>query len=67
MLDLLLTLLNSIFVGFRSRVAMQAEIIALRNQLTVLQRNQKPKRLALHRRDRFQWALIPHGKSFFRF
>jgi hypothetical protein len=40
MLDLILMLLNSLLVGFRSRVAMQAEIIALRHQLTVLQRNQ---------------------------
>jgi len=40
MLDLILMLLNSLLVGFRSRVAMQAEIIALRHQLTVLRRNQ---------------------------
>jgi putative transposase len=37
---------------------MQAEIIALRHQLTVLQRNQKPKRLVLHRADRCLWVWL---------
>jgi len=36
---------------------MQAEIIALRHQLTVLQRNQ-PKRLVLNRGDRCLWVWL---------
>jgi len=36
---------------------MQAEIIALRHQLTVLQRSQKPKRLVLNRCDRCLWRI----------
>jgi putative transposase len=50
-------LLNSLLTGFWSRCAMQAEIIALRHQLTVLQRNQRPKRLVLDRAD-------PHRQGF---
>ena len=46
MLDLLLTFLNALLVGLRGQAALQAEIIALRHQLTVLQRNQKPQRLS---------------------
>src|SRR5262249_51310786 len=41
-------LLSSLLIGLRSQAVMQAEIIALRHQLTVLQRNQ-PKRLVLNR------------------
>jgi putative transposase len=37
---------------------MQAEIIALRHQLTVLQRSQKPKRLVLNRCDRCLWVWL---------
>ena len=44
-------LLNSLLMGLRSQAVLQAEIIALRHQLTVLQRNQ-PKRLVLNRGDR---------------
>jgi hypothetical protein len=44
--------INSFFVGLRTRAALPAEIIALRHQLTVLQRRQKPKRLVLKPGDR---------------
>ena len=37
---------------------MQAEIIALRHQLTVLQRSQKPRRLVLNRCDRCLWVWL---------
>src|SRR5262245_17281953 len=49
-------LLNSLLSLGRSQVALQAEIIALRHQLIVLQRTQKPKQLKLTRRDRFLWV-----------
>jgi hypothetical protein len=50
-------LLNSLLMGLRSQAVMQAEIIALRHQLTVLQRNQ-PKRLVLNRADRCLWVWL---------
>ena len=37
---------------------MQAEIIALRHQLTVLQRTHRPKRLVLKRGDRCLWVWL---------
>src|SRR5215467_8777309 len=49
-------LFNSLLSSLRTRAAMQAEIIALRHQLTVLQRTRKPKRLALKPYDRFLWV-----------
>jgi hypothetical protein len=42
--DLILMMLNSLLVGLRGQAAMQADIIALRHQLTVLQRSQKFRR-----------------------
>ena len=50
--------LDSLLIGCRSRAAMQAEIIALRHQLTVLQRTQKQKRLIINRGDRFLWVWL---------
>jgi transposase InsO family protein len=58
MLDLIFMLVNSLLIGLRSRGAMQAEIIALRHQLIVLQRTQNPKRLVLHRGDRCFWVWL---------
>src|SRR3989454_9813975 len=58
MLDLILMSLNFLLPGFRSRAAMQTEIIALRHQLTVLQRTQKAKRLVLSRADRCLWVWL---------
>jgi putative transposase len=43
--------------SFRTRVALQAEILALRHQLTVLQKN-APRRLRLQRSDRLLWVLL---------
>src|SRR4030095_13882613 len=48
----LLMSLNSLLSGLRSQAAFQAEIIALRHQLIVPQRTQRPKRLILNRGDR---------------
>src|SRR2546426_10215803 len=50
-------LLSSLLMVLRSQTSMQAEIIALRHQLTVLQRNQ-PKRLVLNRGDRCLWVWL---------
>jgi len=56
MFDPILMFVNSLLVGFQGQAALQAEIIALRHQLIVLQRTQKPKRLALNRGDRCFWV-----------
>src|SRR5215831_16602715 len=58
MFDLIKIFLNSLLVGFRSQAALRAEIIALRHQLTVLQRTQKPHRLILNRADRCFWVWL---------
>jgi len=51
-------MLNSLLVGLRGQAAMQAEIIALRHQLTVLQRSQKSRRPMLTRVDRCLWVWL---------
>ena len=43
--------------SFRTRAALQAEILALRHQLTVLEKN-APPRLRLQRSDRLLWVLL---------
>src|SRR5215469_4157702 len=59
-------LLSSLLMGLRSQAVMQAEIIALRHQLTVLQRNQ-PKRLVLNRADRCLWVWLSRLWSGWRY
>ena len=59
------TTMNSPFVAFfallastfRTRAALQAEILALRHQLAVFQKN-GPRRLRLHRCDRLLWVFL---------
>ncbi len=59
------TTMSSFFVAFfallastfRTRAALQAEILALRHQLAVFQKN-GPRRLRLHRCDRLLWVLL---------
>src|SRR5262245_61488117 len=58
MANLILMSLGSLLTGFRNRTAMQAEIIALRHQLIVLQRTQKTKRLILGPSDRCLWVWL---------
>jgi putative transposase len=51
-------MLNSLLIGLRGQAAMQAEIIALRHQLTVFQRTQKPKRIMFKGIDRCLWVWL---------
>ena len=59
------TTMSSLFVAlfalvassFRTRAALQAEILALRHQLAVCQKN-APRRLRLHRCDRLLWVVL---------
>jgi transposase InsO family protein len=54
---ILISLLHGILAGLRSRAALQLEVIALRHQLGVLQRNQRT-RIRLSRLDRALWVLL---------
>jgi len=59
------TTMSSLFVAvfalvlstFRTRAALQTEILALRHQLAVFQNN-APRRLRLHRGDRLLWIVL---------
>jgi putative transposase len=57
MSSLLVVFFSLVASTFRARAALQAEILALRHQLTVLQKN-APPRLRLQRSDRFLWVLL---------
>lgn len=43
---------------FRTRAALQAEILALRHQLLVLQRSNRGRRLSLSTTDRLLWVWL---------
>src|SRR5437667_1504423 len=47
-----------VLTGFRQQARLQTEIIALRHQLTVLQRTPYPKRLLLNPTDRCFWVWL---------
>src|SRR6202451_1680144 len=57
MSSLFVALFALVTSSFRSRVALQAEILALRHQLAVFQKN-APRRLRLRRSDRLLWVLL---------
>ncbi len=57
MRKILLYLLYSVLSNFRSRASLQLEIIALRHQLQVLERN-RPAQVRLMRLDRVLWILL---------
>src|SRR5467141_432689 len=54
----MLTLLFSLRDCFRARAALQAEILALRHQLLVLQRSSRPHKLRLGWADRVLWVWL---------
>ena len=56
MLDLIVMMFSALLVGLRGQAAMQAEIIALRHQLTVLQRNPETKAVSAQ-----SWRSMPVG------
>ena len=59
MFAIILLLLCSIRQGFRTRAAIQAEILALRHQLLVLQRLARAHKVRLTASDRFLWVWLP--------
>src|SRR5438105_15519601 len=60
MLTIILSLFSSARQAFQTRAALQAEILALRHQLLVLQRSSRGHRLPLSRADRFLWVWLAH-------
>ena len=57
MTSVLLSLVLTLRTWARSRAALQLELLALRHQLTVLQRS-RPRRLQLTKVDRWLWVVL---------
>ena len=60
MFTLFVSLLSSVPACFRTRAALQAEILALRHQLLVLQRSSRGHKLRLSSADRALWVWLSH-------
>ena len=58
MMPILVSLLAVLRDSLRKRVALQAEVLALRHQLLVLQRKHQKQRLRLSVADRFFWVWL---------
>jgi putative transposase len=58
MIPILFSLVSSLRSSFRQHVALQAEILALRHQLLVLQRSNRNRRLRLQPWDRAFWVWL---------
>src|ERR1700732_3009912 len=58
MFTLLVSLLFSVPACFRTRAVLQAEILALRHQLLVLQRSNNGHRVRLRATDRLLWVWL---------
>src|ERR1700682_1264718 len=58
MFTLFVSVLFSVPAGFRTRAALQAEILALRHQLLVLQRSNNGHRVRLRANDRLLWVWL---------
>jgi len=55
--SVMIALISGILAGFRTRGALQVEIVALRHQPNVMRRS-VPSRPKLHASDRFLWVLF---------
>jgi putative transposase len=58
MFTIILSFFSSIRQRFRSRAALQAEILALRHQLLVLQRSTRSRKVRLSAADRLLWVWL---------
>jgi putative transposase len=58
MFTIIFSLFSSLRRGLRSRVVLHAEILALRHQLSVLQRRNRGRRLRLNAADRLLWIWL---------
>ena len=59
MIRVLVSLISTLLVNFRSRLALRVEILALRHQLSILQRSSS-KRRRLRTSDRILWVWLSH-------
>ena len=66
MLNLLLSLLTLVGSSIKTRLALQLEIMALRHQLSILQRSSHEKRPRLRNSDRLLWVWLSHFWSGWR-
>ena len=66
MFPIILSLVSSMRQCFRSRAALQVEILALRHQLLVVQRGNRGRRLRLSFPDRLLWVWLSHLWSSWR-
>jgi len=66
MVTIILSLFSSARQAFQTRAALQAEILALRHQLLMLQRSSRGHRLPLSRADRFLWVWLARFWSAWR-
>lgn len=55
--SVLVSLISTLLVSFRSRIALQGEILALRHQINILQRSSQ-KRPRLRVSDRILWVWL---------
>jgi putative transposase len=58
MFAIILSLFSSIRQGFRTRLTLQTEILALRHQLLILQRSARSRRVHLSATDRLLWVWL---------
>jgi len=58
MFAIIFSLFSSVRQGLRSRTVLQAEILALRHQLLILQRANRDRRLRLSIADRLFWVWL---------
>src|SRR5260370_39616451 len=58
MVTIILSLFSSARQAFQTRATLQAEILALRHHLLVLQRSSRGHRLPLSRADRLLWVWL---------
>jgi putative transposase len=63
MLTFILVLFSTVRSLLRSRVALQAEILALRHQIVVLQRSTRGRRLRFRPGDRVLWVWLSRAMA----
>ena len=66
MKEVLVALLAALRAGFRSRLSLQLEVLALRHQLAVYQRPERPRRVQTRRADRLLWVALARWWSCWR-
>jgi len=63
MISVLLPVLFLVYDSLRSRVTLQAEVLALRHQILVLQRGNQKRRVKVSPADRLLWVWLSRGTA----